>query len=176
MTPPQPSIQSIVFEKLSTKEFQTTGEIHNAVQKDYLGITAIGVIRSVGNLCTNGSCIREDPKRRKWQRYKKVGAAPMTPPNCDTCEHCDKSGLWWYCNIADISIDPLRIPELLDKVGCASHSSRPALAPEYCIWTEDSDGIFETSCGESWFLIGGNPESNRMKYCPYCGGKIREEK
>jgi hypothetical protein len=45
-----------------------------------------------------------------------------------------------------------------------------------CDWEEiedyDGDLIYETSCGNTWQFIEGNLEYNKIKYCPFCGGKI----
>ena len=42
---------------------------------------------------------------------------------CETCESCDReTGLWWYCNEADISLNPIFDVNTIEKVGCASHS------------------------------------------------------
>lgn len=46
--------------------------------------------------------------------------------------------------------------------------------PEVCNWEADSEGNYSTSCGETFTLIDGTPEDNRMKYCPYCGKPIRQ--
>ena len=43
---------------------------------------------------------------------------------------------------------------------------------EKCYWTEDSDGNWETSCGNMFNFIDGNPEDNEFQYCPYCGKEI----
>jgi hypothetical protein len=43
-----------------------------------------------------------------------------------------------------------------------------------CSWnlmSEDED-IWETGCGNAWYLTEGNLEDNGMKYCPFCGGKL----
>jgi len=43
-----------------------------------------------------------------------------------------------------------------------------------CSWnliSEDED-IWETGCGNAWYLTEGNVEENGMKYCPFCGGKL----
>ena len=42
----------------------------------------------------------------------------------------------------------------------------------YCIWIEDEDGVYQTSCLHSFEFIDGTPESNHMKFCPYCGKPI----
>jgi len=41
---------------------------------------------------------------------------------------------------------------------------------ELCTWVEnDHTGIYQTACGNSFQFIDGTPESNHMKFCPYCG-------
>lgn len=46
-----------------------------------------------------------------------------------------------------------------------------------CVWTsmEDFDGdpFYETQCGESFCFIEGDVKYNGIKYCPYCGKKIK---
>jgi hypothetical protein len=56
------------------------------------------------------------------------------------------------------------------KYGCASHSDFQS--ERDCIWTEDEDGIYHTSCGESFEFMNGTPEDNHIKFCPYCGKLI----
>ena len=42
-----------------------------------------------------------------------------------------------------------------------------------CVWTEDTDGLWETSCGRSWTFIEGGPEENGVRYCHGCGKPVR---
>ena len=43
----------------------------------------------------------------------------------------------------------------------------------WCEWEEDSDGAWQTTCGEAFvFPIGGGPEAHRMPYCCFCGKPI----
>lgn len=51
--------------------------------------------------------------------------------------------------------------------------AHPKIANE-CIWTEDGDGFWETSCGNTFVVEDGTPYDNKMKFCPYCGGNLRE--
>ena len=48
---------------------------------------------------------------------------------------------------------------------------------QICKWfyMEDED-YWETQCGEEYSIIEGNPKENRMKYCPFCGKKLKEGK
>jgi len=43
-----------------------------------------------------------------------------------------------------------------------------------CAWYDpgDSDGMFETQCGNAFNFNDGGPKDNGFIYCPYCGGKI----
>jgi hypothetical protein len=44
---------------------------------------------------------------------------------------------------------------------------------ESCSWVEDADGVWQTSCGESWlYSDGGTPEENRAQFCHHCGKPI----
>ena len=45
-----------------------------------------------------------------------------------------------------------------------------------CDWQEDSDGIWETSCGEAWVCTEGTPAENNMKYCHSCGKHLKEHR
>lgn len=44
----------------------------------------------------------------------------------------------------------------------------------FCSWVPDSDGNYETLCGEMFTLNDGTPSENGMKFCPYCGKPLRE--
>jgi len=46
----------------------------------------------------------------------------------------------------------------------------------YCLWIEDDDGVYQTSCLHSFEFMDGTPEHNGIKYCPYCGKLIRQSK
>lgn len=50
----------------------------------------------------------------------------------------------------------------------ADAQEQPAPVPS-CEWHEDEDGIWETSCGQSWTFPEGGPEDNGMKFCHQCG-------
>ena len=41
-----------------------------------------------------------------------------------------------------------------------------------CTWTEDTNGNWEASCGETWVLETGDPAENHYRYCPGCGRAI----
>ena len=38
-----------------------------------------------------------------------------------------------------------------------------------CVWTEDDDGAWDTTCGERFEFVEGGPSDNRMTWCCYCG-------
>ena len=43
-----------------------------------------------------------------------------------------------------------------------------------CIWTEDSDGTWDTQCNNRHTFFDGGPEENHYEYCPYCGKHLIE--
>ena len=44
-----------------------------------------------------------------------------------------------------------------------------------CIWTQDSDGTWNTSCSKKWEFIEGGPTDNEMHFCHHCGGELISE-
>ena len=52
--------------------------------------------------------------------------------------------------------------------------SHPYQSEKYCIWIEDDDGVYQTSCLHSFEFMDGTPESNGIKFCPYCGKELRQ--
>ena len=45
---------------------------------------------------------------------------------------------------------------------------------DWCVWTREEDGIYETSCGDRQRFYRGTPKDNNCKYCHYCSKKIKE--
>lgn len=43
-----------------------------------------------------------------------------------------------------------------------------------CLWRENEDGNWQTSCREIFVLIDGTPGQNEMRFCCYCGKSLRE--
>ena len=102
--------------------------------------------------------------------------------NCDSCDHAQKSDAKDYPFKCMVSKP---VPMYVHKycvswfgyVGCASHSaaSRPAPSPDTCTWKlDDVYGMYETGCGNAFECIEGDIEENNFKFCPYCGGRIKE--
>ena len=44
-----------------------------------------------------------------------------------------------------------------------------------CTWTQDEDGVFDTSCGERFNLDSGTPSENGFGFCCYCGNRLKCE-
>jgi hypothetical protein len=38
-----------------------------------------------------------------------------------------------------------------------------------CTWTEDSEGTWQTECGDAFVFTDGGPVENSVRYCCYCG-------
>ena len=46
---------------------------------------------------------------------------------------------------------------------------------DYCVWMQDSDGPWNTSCGHTFEFTDGGPHQNDAVWCQYCGGKLLPE-
>lgn len=45
-----------------------------------------------------------------------------------------------------------------------------------CIWTFDPDGYcWDTDCKQTFIIEDGTPEENRMRFCCFCGGELKQE-
>ena len=45
-----------------------------------------------------------------------------------------------------------------------------------CVWTHDEDyEQYTTSCGSSWSFIDDGIAENGVKFCPHCGGEVKED-
>jgi len=42
----------------------------------------------------------------------------------------------------------------------------------YCEWKEDRDGIWHTSCNQTFFFDSGDAIDNGFLYCPFCGRRL----
>lgn len=42
-----------------------------------------------------------------------------------------------------------------------------------CVWNEDDDGTWESTCGQSWQFIEGGPGENGVRYCHACGKAVK---
>lgn len=45
-----------------------------------------------------------------------------------------------------------------------------------CQWNRDEDSVYSTGCGNEWQFTEGGIEDNKIKFCPYCSGKIAAPK
>ena len=46
-----------------------------------------------------------------------------------------------------------------------------------CEWTfQDSDCYYDSDCGEGWCFEVGDLKENKVKFCPFCGKKVKEVK
>ena len=44
---------------------------------------------------------------------------------------------------------------------------------ETCEWVESEEGVWDTSCEETFVFEEGDPEENNSRYCCYCGKPIK---
>ena len=43
-----------------------------------------------------------------------------------------------------------------------------------CRWTQDDDGVWQTTCGNAHVFCDGNPKENKYAFCPYCGRTLEQ--
>lgn len=63
--------------------------------------------------------------------------------------------------------------------GCGATSPQPSIDPAdrehaRCNWTEDSDGNWDTTCGNTFVIESGTPADNNFHWCCYCGKKLAQ--
>jgi hypothetical protein len=44
-----------------------------------------------------------------------------------------------------------------------------------CVWDQDNDGVWETTCNQMFVFNDDGPIANKFKWCPFCGWKLVEE-
>jgi hypothetical protein len=46
--------------------------------------------------------------------------------------------------------------------------------PNGCTWTEDEEGIYQTSCDEQFVFNSETATDNGFNFCPFCGKPIKD--
>ncbi len=60
-----------------------------------------------------------------------------------------------------------------DCPNCRAVGFIPAPAPGVCVWSENEDGQWDTTCGACWeFMNEGTPADNGVVYCHKCGNHV----
>jgi len=103
------------------------------------------------------------------------------PELADKYKHCCDADWCGLCTLDEV------LAELRQKAGeqcgdnckgeCSGEVTGTPFCPQseqYCLWIEDEDGVYQTSCLHSFQFINGTPETNGIQYCPYCGNLIRQ--
>ena len=49
-----------------------------------------------------------------------------------------------------------------------------AKSDQLCVWSEDEDGNWITTCGQMFVFTAEGPSGNGMKFCCYCGAPLKE--
>lgn len=44
---------------------------------------------------------------------------------------------------------------------------------QICLWEEDEDGVWDTSCENRHEFFNDGPRENKYRFCPYCGNTIQ---
>ena len=57
-------------------------------------------------------------------------------------------------------------------MSAANEGSCPSAGSDFCTWKPDSDGNWETTCGNLHVFFDGTPHQNNYGFCPYCGKRL----
>jgi len=66
------------------------------------------------------------------------------------------------------------IPSFLDVLERAVQY----LPKRKCEWRQDENpdlGVWESGCGNTWFLEEATPKENDMNFCPFCGKPLNQK-
>lgn len=58
----------------------------------------------------------------------------------------------------------------------ARTKTKPSSGAPICTWMLDPDPdceSWDTSCGEKFVFMEGGPAENHVRFCCYCGGRLR---
>jgi len=85
-----------------------------------------------------------------------------------------------YCGRYNEKLRQSKTDPVFISCNTPAHAFRLDLKNEqserYCLWIEDDDGVYQTSCLHSFEFMEGALEDNRVKFCLYCGKLIRQSK
>ena len=109
---------------------------------------------------------RDKRKREKMQDAEKIRAEAKAESLREAADR--------LCKICVGELDPNTCKNCPDRSAIlAVNSSTDEGEARECVWTEDTDGLWKTSCGRSWTFIEGGPKDNRVHYCHGCGKPVR---
>jgi len=114
----------------------------------------------------------------------------------DLVKVCEKKGNWRIPTLDEVRGSEHRNVWILDDIGIMEYESSHSLIwsddgvvianinhkhkivvvvdEKVCEWKKDEDGIYSTSCGDSFIFTSYGTALNGFKFCPYCGSTIKE--
>ena len=80
-----------------------------------------------------------------------------------------------YIYAGTLRIDQ-RVKWVSGALGTLKSGDKIYAAKPECDWVPDADDCraFETTCGNAFVLNDGDPRTNGVLFCPYCGGKLKQ--
>jgi len=67
------------------------------------------------------------------------------------------------------------VNEIHAELVASEQSDASQQAQDSCFWElDDSEGCYNTKCGNAFWLEEGTPKENDFKYCCYCGGRLAD--
>ena len=89
---------------------------------------------------------------------------------CRAADALDKIATCQWCGRSHDEETTCWSPHLKERID-KLQAEAVNLKVKVCQWS-DEDTCWYTGCGECYTLIEGTPESNGLKFCPFCGGHV----
>lgn len=130
-------------------------------------------------LCTCGRVFNDDVD---YSEYDTLGS--------DSGICCPDCGNEKFKSVAELEAELAAIKTMCDsydEVGAISNEAKlpplaervlgiiSELAAKTCEWVFGNDpdfDVWKTGCDDVYCFIEGGPKENKIKFCPYCGGKV----
>lgn len=75
------------------------------------------------------------------------------------------------------AVVPIEFLDVAYRYWKAVHKAAAPLQQEAdndCHWSQDSDGCWNSACGQCFEFNEGSPRENNANFCHFCGGKMVE--
>jgi hypothetical protein len=108
----------------------------------------------------------EDQQARIAAIQKAIRALDCGALHCRYCPAGSRNG--WQHEAHCAYVESVKAVETAEQALDALASAQAA-----CVWTEDSDGQWNSGCGRTWEFIDDGPAENRMDFCHGCGHPVR---
>jgi len=133
---------------------------------------------------SDAKLIQEEMKRAKdkfpWWPADRIHAAAIVAEEAGellqaTLQARYENGSFERIRKEAIQTATMAIRFLENLPGLSPHGYEPPAA-EVCIWQEDEEDGWKTSCGEIFDLDNSTPVDDDMRFCCFCGKRLEQKR